>query len=103
MLNSQMLYRYPGPHNIHNDMYDYIIVHKDDVEKTIKNGWYKSTTEAKAAAEKPVPATNGWIQPNDLTTEEIREIFDAEGTQKEISKRFNVSTFTVHKIKKGKL
>ena len=50
---SVMLYKHPGPHEIHGDMFDYIIVDEDAVENAIKDGWRKTTDEAKAGV-KPV-------------------------------------------------
>ena len=47
-----MLYKHPGPHNIHEDMLDYIIVDDDAVEAALKDGWCKTTDEAKSG-EKP--------------------------------------------------
>ena len=46
MLNSVMLYRHPGPHHIHNNWFDYIIVHENEVEIKIQEGWYLTTSEA---------------------------------------------------------
>lgn len=50
---SVMLYKHPGPHEIHGDMFDYIIVDEDAVEGAIKDGWCKTTDEAKTGV-KPV-------------------------------------------------
>jgi hypothetical protein len=47
-----MLYRHPGPHEIHCDKFDYVIVPGDQVEKTIAAGWYRTTGEAKVASQK---------------------------------------------------
>lgn len=49
---SVMLYKRPGPHEIHEDMFDYIIVEDDAVEAALKDGWCKTTDEAKSG-EKP--------------------------------------------------
>jgi hypothetical protein len=46
-----MLYRAPGPHEIHGGRFDYTIVHDDDVEAALADGWYLTTPEAKAAHE----------------------------------------------------
>lgn len=42
-----MLYKHPGKHKIHGDKFDYVVVPEDEVESTIKKGWYKTTPEAK--------------------------------------------------------
>ena len=41
-----MLYKHPGKHEIHGDKFDYIIVDSSDVEKNLKDGWHKTTTDA---------------------------------------------------------
>lgn len=49
MSNPTMLYKYPGPHEIHGGNFDYIIVDEDDNEKfseAIDSGWCRTTTEA---------------------------------------------------------
>ena len=43
---SVMLYKHGGPHKLHGDNFDYIIVDEKDVEDTISKGWYLTTTEA---------------------------------------------------------
>ena len=50
---SVMLYKHPGPHEIHEDMFDYIVVEDDAVEAALKDGWCKTTDEAKNGV-KPV-------------------------------------------------
>lgn len=52
---------------------------------------------------KPIKKTNGLIAPKELTAELKEMIASADGTQRDIAKKFNVSTYTVHKIKAGKL
>ena len=52
---SVMLYKYPGPHKIHGDNFDYIIVDDDNVYDAIKDGWFKTTDEAKIGPVKPKP------------------------------------------------
>ena len=51
-----MLYSHGGPHKIHGDEFDYIIVDENDVEDAIKKGWAETTPEAiakkKAAVKK---------------------------------------------------
>lgn len=45
---SVMLYKHPGPHKIHGDNFDYIVVDDADVDAKVKEGWAKTTDEAKA-------------------------------------------------------
>ncbi len=49
---SVMLYKHPGKHEIHGDMFDYIIVDEGDVASKVKEGWAKSTAEAKKPVKK---------------------------------------------------
>lgn len=51
-----MLYRYPGPHAIHGDQFDYIIVEDSKVEETLKQGWYLTTPEAKEGVDRLEPS-----------------------------------------------
>lgn len=48
-----MLYKHPGPHSLHGDKFDYIVVSNDGVGDALKDGWAKTTDEAKAGPAKP--------------------------------------------------
>ena len=48
-----MLYKYPGPHSLHGDKFDYIVVGNDGVDDALKDGWARTTDEAKTGPEKP--------------------------------------------------
>jgi hypothetical protein len=50
-----------------------------------------------------LPEEMDYIPLSMLNAEQIEEIRNAEGTQKQISKKFHISTFTTHKIKSGKV
>lgn len=53
MKNATMLYRSPGPHEIHGGHFDYTIVDADEegaIEAAKAEGWFETTDEAKAAA-----------------------------------------------------
>ena len=41
-----MLYKHPGQHALHGDVFDYIIVDELEVEEKIESGWSLTTTEA---------------------------------------------------------
>ena len=52
-----MLYKYPGAHRLHGDLYDYTIVdvsREGVLELAFKEGWHLTPAAAKAAATKPV-------------------------------------------------
>lgn len=53
MKNPTMLYKLGGEHEIHGGKFDYVIVPESEVEAKLKQGWFKTTCEAKAAG-KPV-------------------------------------------------
>ena len=55
--NETMLYRYPGTHRLHGDLYDYTIVdasREGVLELALKEGWHLTSAEAKAAVTKPI-------------------------------------------------
>ena len=52
MKNPTMLYKSPGPHEIHGGKFDYTIFDEDEVEQAIADGWSLTTTEAKEVAAK---------------------------------------------------
>lgn len=49
MKNATMLYKAPGPHEIHGGKFDTLIVDADEVEQAQADGWFLTTPEAKAA------------------------------------------------------
>lgn len=49
-----MLYRCPGPHDLHGGKFDYVIVEDDQVEATKAQGWFLTTPEALAAYEQAI-------------------------------------------------
>ena len=106
-----MVYRYPGPHKIHDDFYDYKIVSHDEAERLISRGeWFRMPADAKSAKlakdakKKSNPKTkkNTIVRKNrTFISKKIRqEIVDAEGSTREIAFKFNVSRPTVTRIKK---
>lgn len=56
---SVMLYKHPGKHAIHGDMFDYIVVEDADVDAKVKEGWAKTTGEAKNGPAKKPAAKRG--------------------------------------------
>lgn len=54
MKSATMLYKAPGPHEIHGGHFDYTIVDADEegaIETAKAEGWFETTTEAKEASE----------------------------------------------------
>lgn len=54
-----MLYKHPGPHEIHGGKFDYIIVDDGKIDAAIADGWAMTTTEALNAADAPEPVKRG--------------------------------------------
>ena len=50
-MSTTMLYKYPGPHEIHGGLYDYTIVEDEQIEAAQADGWKLTTAEAKKAHE----------------------------------------------------
>lgn len=58
-MSQTMLFKCPGPHDIHGGKFDYVIVDDAHIESKLSEGWFMTTPEAKAAkeeAEKPKSA-----------------------------------------------
>lgn len=55
-MNPTMLYKCPGPHEIHGGQFDYKIVEEEDIDAALADGWSRSTPEAKAAREAELQA-----------------------------------------------
>lgn len=53
-----MLYKHPGPHDIHGDKFDYMICHQNEMDKYLADGWYLTTGEAKAVSESDSVSSN---------------------------------------------
>ena len=56
---SVMLYKHPGKHAIHGDKFDFIVVDEADVDAKVKEGWSKTTDEAKNGPAKKPAAKRG--------------------------------------------
>jgi len=56
-----MLYRHPGAHRIDGDLFDYTVVdasREGVLDLALKEGWYLTPAEAKAAAKLPEKKKN---------------------------------------------
>ena len=52
-----MLYRCPGPHEVHGGKFDHTVVDDSEIEAAVADGWFLTTPEAKdarAASLRPV-------------------------------------------------
>lgn len=98
MKNATMLYKAPGPHDIHGGHYDYIVVDADEegtIDEAKDAGWFETTTEAKAAYD-DAKAPEVKLPPNDLLSptraeleqkaNELKIKFSAKTTDEELGK-----------------
>jgi len=47
MKQPTMVYKHPGKHKIHGSYFDYKIVDISELKKSLEEGWYLTTSEAK--------------------------------------------------------
>lgn len=52
-MSHTMLYKFPGPHEIHGGRFDYTVVPDEQIEQALAEGWHLTTDAAKAAEEAP--------------------------------------------------
>ena len=79
-----MLYKHPGSHEIHGDKFDYIIVDALDVDEELKNGWKKTTTEAKNSDESEADDTEASREEMLAKAEEIGLDVDGSWSDKKL-------------------
>ena len=77
MKNATMLYKAPGPHELHGGRFDYVIVGEDDVPGALLDGWFSTTPEAQAAYEES-------LKPKQIPAAEILPADDAPATREEL-------------------
>jgi hypothetical protein len=98
MKNATMLYKAPGPHEIHGSHFDYIVVDADEegaIDAAKEAGWFETTPEAKAAYD-ATKAPEIKLPPNDLLgptraeleqkANELKLKFSAKTTDEELGK-----------------
>lgn len=91
MKNATMLYKAPGPHDIHGGHFDYTIVDADEegaIEAAKADGWFETTTEAKEAFEASKPKAPEQ-KPDDLLSPTRAEL---ETKANELGIKFNDKT-----------
>lgn len=98
MKNATMLYKAPGPHEIHGGHFDHIIVDADEegaIEQAQADGWFLTTPEAKAAydatkaPEVKLPPDNLLPPTRDELEQKANELklkFTAKTSDEELSK-----------------
>ena len=75
MKNATMVYKCPGPHEIHGDHFDYKIVDADEegaIDQAIEDGWHLTTDEAKGKVIDP--ATERAFPDSDTDFRTIAEV-----------------------------
>lgn len=88
MKNATMLYKCPGPYEIHGGYFDYVIVDADEdgaVEAVKAEGWSESTTEAKNRRESELntPPTRAELE---AKAKELSIQFTKKTTDEELGK-----------------
>lgn len=99
-----MLYKHPGKHKLHGNMFDYIIVEADEVQQKVKDGWSTSTTNALKASipKKPEPDDSEKqirLSYDDFSEEQKEEIRSDKGTLTQLSKKYSTTMYTIRKIR----
>lgn len=89
-----MLYRYPGKYFLHGDYYDYIIVAAKDVDAKLKDGWHRTTRQAKSAKKRRRKLS-------DLSAAELKAIGKSDKSTAQLSREYNLSKYMINKIKEG--
>jgi hypothetical protein len=93
MKNTTMLYKAPGPHEIHGGHFDYIIVDADEegaIEQALSGGWFLTTPEAKAAKDEADAAKVAKVQKPDNLLPATRA--ELEQKANELGIKFNDKT-----------
>ena len=91
MKNATMLYKAPGPHDIHGGHFDYTIVDADGegaIDAAKEAGWFETTDEAKAAYD-ATKAPEVKLPPNDLLPPTRAEL---EQKANELKLKFSAKT-----------
>jgi hypothetical protein len=92
MKNPTMLYCHPGKHKIHGDLFDYTIVGEESVEDALKDGWHKTTVEAKQATEAEIDTDgNGRVTKKEIVAKlkELGVEFDSRASKAELEEVLN--------------
>lgn len=99
-----MLYKHPGKHKLHGNMFDYIIVEADEVQQKVKEGWCTTTTNAlKASIPKKHETDENKntikLSYDDFSEEQKEEIRSDKGTLTQLSKKYSTTMYTIRKIR----
>lgn len=89
MKNATMLYKHPGPHEMHGDHFDYTIVDANEegaIDQAIADGWHLTTDEAKGVAKEVDPETTRAFPDSDV---DFRTIADVDRETKEENAKLN--------------
>ncbi len=86
-----MLYKCPGPHEVHGGKFDHIVVDDEQIEDSLAAGWHLTTTDAKEAhaAEVEAAKTPAITPPTRAELEqkagELKIKFDGRTTDKKLA------------------
>lgn len=93
---STMLYKHPGKHKIHGDMFDHIVT--NDIDAAKKDGWFLTTPEALKAS-KGESKKSSPIKNSAPSRDEVKEKADELG----IEYPNNIPTKKLQKLVEDKL
>ncbi len=89
MKTPTMVLKYPGPTQLQDGSYDYLIVDEPDVEAALADGWYRTAAEAKAAGSAPKDEPKPDAEPTRAELEqkatELGLKFDGRTTDKKLA------------------
>lgn len=94
-----MLFKHPGSYKFNGEWFDFVVVTTDAIPAYLERGWYRTKDEAKNNAIQPLPGRKRKLK--ELSQAEMDEISNAVGTYKDLMERFNVSLYTIRKLKGG--
>ena len=98
MLNSRMLFKYPGSHEIHGDKFEYVVVPEIEVETYLKKGWSKTTNEAKD--NHPIQKKETKRTYMSFSEDEKENILKAKKSARILASKYNTTIYVINKIRK---
>lgn len=89
MKTPTMVLKYPGKHQLQDGCYDWLIVDESEVDDALKEGWFRTKEEAKAAYEQPAAEPAADAPPTRAELEQkAKELglkFDGRTTDKKLA------------------
>lgn len=97
MKKQKMLFKHPGRYKFDGEYFDFVVVKPTAVPAYMKRGWFQTKADA---LKNPIVRQRGRKRKfKELNPKEMQKIIKATGSIREIANRFNVSRYTVNKLK----